>query len=342
MLPDVQESPYRVVPVDPDDDAALQTYHATFAKGSEADRTDPTTWTLEEVRVGLRGPTTFRRMELYIAYDGDTPVGAGDVVFPQQDNLTLAQTDFAVPPEFRRRGVGSALFAYVRERAKAHGRTSVYAALDLQPGTEQTAPGAAFLTKHGLTLRNTEIRRQLKLPIPADKLDALTAKAAEKSSGYRILTWTDPCPDEYAEQYARLKGLLSTEAPLGDVEFEQEKWDVERLRQGEARSKAQGRLVYTTVAVAPDGTLAAHTQAGVRGGDADRAFQWDTLVVPEHRGHRLGLAVKAANMRAVQAAHPGANRIDTWNAEQNGPMVAVNIDLGFEIIEIAQEWQGNL
>jgi GNAT superfamily N-acetyltransferase len=126
------------------------------------------------------------------------------------------------------------------------------------------------------------------------------------------------------------------------VEFEQEKWDVQRLRENETRAREQGRTVYTTVAVAPDGTLAAHTQAGVRGGDSDRAFQWDTLVLPEHRGHRLGLAVKAANMRALTAAHPGANRIDTWNAEQNGPMVAVNIDLGFEIIEYAQEWQGSL
>jgi GNAT superfamily N-acetyltransferase len=333
MLRDVQGSQYRVVPVDPADDAALQTYHATFSKGSEADRTDPTTWTLDEVTVGLRSPVTFRKMELYIAYDqAGTPVGAGDVVFPQRDNTALAQFDFAVPPAFRRSGVGTAMFEYVRERAKANGRTSVYTELDLPPGSERTAPGTAFLTKHGLTLRNTEIRRQLKLPIPADKLDALAAKAAEKSAEYRILTWTDPCPEEYAEQYARLKGLLSSEAPLGDVDYEAEKWDVERLRENEARSREQGRTVHTT----------AHTQAGVRGGDSDRAFQWDTLVLPEHRGHRLGLAVKAANMRALTAAHPGADRIDTWNAEQNGPMVAVNIDLGFEIIEYAQEWQGSL
>jgi GNAT superfamily N-acetyltransferase len=205
MLRGVQGSHYRVVPVDPADDATLQTYHATFSKGSEADRIDPTTWTLDEVRVQLRMPPTFRKMELYLAYDqAGTPVGAGDVLFPQQDNTTLAQCDFAVPPEFRRRGVGAAMFAYIRERAKANGRTSVYTEVDFPPGGEQTVPGVAFLTKQGLTLRNTEIRRQLKLPIPADQLDALAAKAAEKSAGYRVLTWTDPCPEEYAEQYARL------------------------------------------------------------------------------------------------------------------------------------------
>ncbi|WP_460522469.1 GNAT family N-acetyltransferase [Flindersiella endophytica] len=339
----MQRSHYRVVPVAPDDEAALQTYHATFSRGSEADRIDPTTWTLDEVRVQLRQPGTFRKLELYIAYAEDgTPVGAGDVVFPQQDNTTLAQCDFAVPPEFRRQGVGSAMFGYLRELAKANGRTSVYAEVDIAPGNEQSAPAAAFLSKQGLTHRNTEIRRQLKLPIPADKLDALAAKAAERSGDYRIQSWTGACPEEYAEQYAALKGRLSTDAPLGDVEFEQEKWDVQRLREGEARSREQGRVVYTTVAVAPDGALAAHTQAGVRGGDADRAFQWDTLVVPEHRGHRLGLAVKVANVRALQAAHPEAGRMDTWNAEQNGPMVAVNLDLGFEIIEYAQDWQGSL
>jgi len=73
-----------------------------------------------------------------------------------------------------------------------------------------------------------------------------------------------------------------------------------------------------------------------------RAYQWDTLVLPEHRGHRLGLALKVANLRALQAEHPEVTRITTWNAEQNGPMVAVNVELGFEIVERLQEWQGSL
>ena len=52
--------------------------------------------------------------------------------------------------------------------------------------------------------------------------------------------------------------------------------------------------------------------------------QWGTFVHREHRGRRLGLAVKAANLRAVQAAHPEMRRVVTQNAETNDWMVAIN------------------
>lgn len=334
-------NPIEVRAVDPSDDEALRLYHQTFARGSEAGRTDPTTWALAEVVVQLRQPGPARRGEVYIAYDGDTPVGAGDVMLPQLDNTNFAQFDFAVPPEHRRRGVGTAMFEHVRARAKAHQRDTLSTEVNLAPG-ESSVPAVEFLGTYGLTSRNTEIRRQLKLPIDGAKLDALAARAAERIDGYRIRTWSGHCPDEYAEQYAYLKGLLVTEAPTGESTYEAEKWDVERLRGEERKADAQGRTRYTAVAIAPDGTLAGHTQAVFSVHEDRRAYQMDTLVRDEHRGHRLGLALKVENMRALQTAHPELNRIVTWNAEQNGPMVKVNVDLGFEIVEYCQEWEGPL
>jgi len=59
-------------------------------------------------------------------------------------------------------------------------------------------------------------------------------------------------------------------------------------------------------------------------------FQEDTLVLREHRGHRLGALVKAAVLRDLAAAFPEVERITTYNAEDNEPMVAVNRALGFE------------
>ncbi|MBD4636278.1 GNAT family N-acetyltransferase, partial [Xanthomonas citri pv. citri] len=57
--------------------------------------------------------------------------------------------------------------------------------------------------------------------------------------------------------------------------------------------------------------------------------QWDTIVLPEHRGHRLGMRVKAANLIAVRDALPGARAIITGNAEENRHMLDVNEALGF-------------
>ena len=58
----------------------------------------------------------------------------------------------------------------------------------------------------------------------------------------------------------------------------------------------------------------------------------------EHRGHRLGLAVKAANIRAVQDAYPDKTRITTQNAESNDFMVDINKEIGFEAVEDSMEW----
>jgi GNAT superfamily N-acetyltransferase len=78
----------------------------------------------------------------------------------------------------------------------------------------------------------------------------------------------------------------------------------------------------------------------VAGTDPGRAYQWDTLVLPEHRGHRLGLALKVANLARMQAGHPDRTELHTFNAEDNPPMAAVNDALGFRAVERMGEWQG--
>ena len=87
------------------------------------------------------------------------------------------------------------------------------------------------------------------------------------------------------------------------------------------------------------GELVAFTELGLpRPGD-DVAIQFATVVAREHRGHRLGIFVKLANLKLVadQAAKPA--RITTWNGESNEHMIRVNEAFGFEIIGTAFNWQ---
>nr|WP_269091164.1 GNAT family N-acetyltransferase [Actinopolymorpha cephalotaxi] len=291
-----------------------------------------------------RAPDSSMRREAFVAVDDSGEVvGAGELTFPLRENPRLAICEIGVPPEHRRRGVGSALYGHVVERGHAEGRTSLLTEVNVPDGTPQEEwPGVAFAQKAGFTLRNTELRRQLRLPVEPVHLRTLAGKAAQRASDYRLVSWSGPCPAEYAEQYAELKGRLSADAPLGDMDYEQEVWDVARLRETEDRAVAQGRTLHTTVAVAPDGTLAGHTQLAVPRHEPGRAYQWDTLVHAAHRGHRLGLALKVANTQALSQAHPEVARIDTWNAVQNGPMVAVNVELGYRIMDYCQEWQRDL
>jgi RimJ/RimL family protein N-acetyltransferase len=63
------------------------------------------------------------------------------------------------------------------------------------------------------------------------------------------------------------------------------------------------------------------------------------VVHPAHRGHRLGLAVKIANLEALARRAPAARLIVTGNAAVNAPMIAVNDMLGFEVAGEGMFWQ---
>jgi RimJ/RimL family protein N-acetyltransferase len=66
----------------------------------------------------------------------------------------------------------------------------------------------------------------------------------------------------------------------------------------------------------------------------ERASQWSTIVDRDFRGHRLGAAVKAANLRQVLAAHPELTAVQTTNAETNANMIDINERLGFKPIAL--------
>ena len=78
-----------------------------------------------------------------------------------------------------------------------------------------------------------------------------------------------------------------------------------------------------------DGRLVAFTDLQVPLAQPERAHQGGTLVLREHRGHRLGALVKAAVLRELAATLPEVRRISTYNSDTNTPMVAVNEALGF-------------
>ncbi|MQA82105.1 MAG: GNAT family N-acetyltransferase [Streptosporangiales bacterium] len=324
----------RITRVDHADDGALAAWHAAMFAGLGAGRDDPPIVSLDDVRVTYRTPDTSYLHEAYAALDGETVVGTGQLEAPLRDNPRYADVEVVVPPEHRRRGVGAALWDALHDRCLELRRTTLGAEIH-QPIGAEPVPGWAFAARCGFVHKMTEVRQRLQLPIAAERLDELEAHAQQRIGAYTLRSWQGPCPDEYAEQYARLKGLLATDAPLGDLEYEPEVWDVERLRENERTAAAQGRTVFTTVAVSPAGSLAGHTQIGV----GDKAHQWDTLVHRDHRGHRLGLAVKVANLRILTETRPDLRTVGTWNAPDNGPMIAVNDALGFRPIERNEEWQ---
>ena len=283
--------------------------------------------------------------------------GWASVWLPLSANRSNAGPYVAVHPRWRGRGLGAALYAWAEGRAVAEGRTVLQTGVmspEEVPGAERvapatgvgtvpTTPGLRFAVGRGHTLEQVARVSTLDLPVDAALLDRLAADAAERSAGYRLHTWRTTVPDEFLDAYAAMQTMM-IDAPNGGLEIEEEPYDAARIRREEAEAAEAGDDCLITVAEhVATGELAGFTviewetrageslagQADDGDGPREAADQGDTLVARDHRGHRLGMAMKVANLRAFTALRPGVRRLHTWNAEENDHMLAINVALGF-------------
>jgi GNAT superfamily N-acetyltransferase len=262
---------------------------------------------------------------------------------PMRDNPHFCAVEVRVLPDARRRGFGTALLAALSDRARMTGRTTMTLRVDEPPGEEGRSAGRAFATRQGFTCATSEVRRDLALPVDPARLDAVDSECRAHAAGYRLRTWQDRCPDDLVDDRAALGARMSTDAPLGELDWHPETWDAARVRRNEALVAQQGRSFLAAGAVDDaSGRLVAFTELGVPLSRPERVYQWDTLVLPEHRGHRLGTLVKTAVLRLVPERVPQARVVSTWNAAVNAPMIAVNERLGFRTNGSTSSWQRTL
>ncbi|HZG95657.1 MAG TPA: GNAT family N-acetyltransferase, partial [Mycobacteriales bacterium] len=282
--------------------------------------------------------------ELLVARDDDgRAVGAARLELPTRDNLHFCAVDVQVLPDARRRGFGTALLAAAIDRAQAAGRTTMVMRIDEPPAQEGRSPARAFATRHGFARATAEVRRDLALPVDAARLDAVESECRPHAAGYLLRTWQDRCPDDLVDDRAALGARMSTDAPLEELDWHAERWDAERVRRNEALVARQGRSFLAAGAVdQSSGRLVAFTELGVPLARPERVYQWDTLVLPEHRGHRLGTLVKIGVLRLIPERVPQARLVSTWNAAVNVPMIAVNERLGFRTNGSMSSWQRTL
>jgi GNAT superfamily N-acetyltransferase len=335
-----------VRPVDMTDDHDLRVWFDTQDAVLRHDWEDAPLDSFAEWLARFRNPNPTSRFALLLAEDGGQVRGGGQVEFPLRDNLTLAEAFVTVLPDARRRGAGRAIWAGIVAEARQNGRTSIISGVVVPYDPQAPRPaGIAFAEACGLTYRHEEVRRRLQLPVPDELLEKLLADTEPYRADYELVHYEGATPEEYAERYARIVPRLATEAPSGELKFEAPVYDVDRLRNGEALHLSTGLRLFTTIALAPDGEIAGHTRLAVPSAEdqPERAYQWATLVVPEHRGHRLGLALKARNHLGLQDAMPDIDRtMNTWNASTNTWMISTNEALGYRPVDRFAEFQGDI
>lgn len=336
-----------IEPVDPGDPAGLEAFYAVYAAASRAGPAGglATIWQLEEVRVAMVDPDRRRLRLAWAGWEGGSVVATGWMEASTVDNTDLAMVLVCADPDHRGHGHAAAMLAHVEDEARARGRTRLIADITWAYSAGTSGDGStdlAWARRHGFEIGLVDVQRRLVLPVGGEQLDRWAAEAAAHHEGYELRSFVGPVPDELAEGWVGLDATLVTEAPTGDIEREAEQADVAGLRAREAMIAAQGRVKINTAALAPDGAVVAYTDIAVTVHEPGRAYQWGTLVRPDHRGHRLGMAVKAANLRLLQQTQPQITTLVTFNADVNAPMVAINEQLGFRPVAYLGELQKKL
>jgi RimJ/RimL family protein N-acetyltransferase len=323
-----------IVPLELDDDAALD---ATYEVALGAAKTDLP----DEPPPGRRE----HRAHLSIGWGGEQPVtwlalvgghvqGYASLTLPSYDNPHLGEAVIVVHPDARRRGVGTALARQLQIRVRAAGRRLVIGE------TLKATPGPAFAAALGAECALVEVRRVLDLTeVDEREHERLAADARWHATGYRLLRWSGAVPAEYLDDMARLLTQMS-DAPVDDLEWDGEVWTPERVRRAEEGSALAGDRTYTVAAChEASGRLIAFTSVFIREAHPWWSSQGATLVMPEHRGRRLGLLVKLAMLPWLRELEPEVRELVTGNAGSNGPMIAINEALGYRIRGHYEEWQ---
>jgi GNAT superfamily N-acetyltransferase len=298
----------------------------------------------------LPGPTVSSfTARLRHGWDGNPPVAAVardrdgrvravlTVSLPRWDNHHLAMVRVVVDPRDRRQGLGRQVFEAGLARARAEGRELASAWC-----LERTA-GMDFLKAMGFDPALEEVLRRLDVTaVDWSRLDREYAAARPLASGYELVRMPGPVPEQDLPAVVELTAAIN-DAPIGDLQIEDEVFSPERIRAYEAACQAGGHRLHRLVARQRDtGVLAGHTVVAVSAERPWYADQHDTSVVRAHRGHRLGLLLKIDMLRWLREVEPQVRTVDTGNAASNTHMIGVNQRLGYEVLARIVEWQRRL
>ena len=269
-----------------------------------------------------------------------------------------AWVNLHVLPEYRGRGIGSALAEAIEQQVRddePHVRKLVsYHGVQEAPGDRLPSPTGfgsvpqgnrevRFALARGWTFEQVE--RVSRLEVPVADLDARLSSARAVTGGeYELHTWADRVPERWRADMADLITRMSTDAPSAGLEEPIDTWTVERLvHEEERRLRESDRRMLTTVAEhRSTGRLVAFTDLSLPPQSHRAVDQWATLVLREHRGHRLGMLVKLANLAQLARVAPGHPSVITFNAEENRPMLDANEAIGFVPIAAEAAWRKDI
>lgn len=312
--------------------------------------------TVDEILASLRHADD-DIIERFLVVSEGRDVGRAIAAIAREEGASVGTLSAWVVPDARRRGIGRAMAERIEQVAIGLGATTLQAWVDHRapvPGGEAIAavsghgavaadPAARLAIAMDYALEQVDRISELDVAAARGTLETHRADAvAHAGEAYELRSWQGSTPQELHAPMAALHARMVTDAPSADLEVDDERWDTARLARLEAEWAEAGLTPLQAIAIhRATGDVVAFTIL-LLPAPGRPAFQEDTLVHAEHRGHRLGMLVKAENLLQLGRLHPDRTRIITWNAEENRPMLRVNEALGFVPVGAEGGWQKRL
>jgi len=254
---------------------------------------------------------------------------------PPDDPSPTGWLSIEVLSAFRRQGIGGALYDAILEIAVAEGKTVLQgsSAQKVTDGPTLPSPtgfGAVprdsaatrFALARGFSLEQVERMSRLDLPF--------TPPPVPIAPEYHLESWAGRTPVAHLDDIALLRTRMQTDAPFAGLEPDDNPWTAARVSEDDDALESSPRVTLTTLAVhTASGAAAGFTELAVPPELGRPVSQGDTIVLKEHRGHRLGMILKLANLAYLSSYAPGHPSVTTYNAEENRPMLSVNEEIGF-------------
>jgi GNAT superfamily N-acetyltransferase len=323
-----------IVRIAEDDGAAIDTWFELREAWSAEIPGDPGACRVNYHAI-LTAPWPDQEERAYLGVVDGVPVGYCAATVHLVDNRDVLGCELFVKVDHRRHGYGAALLDHLVTLAREAGCTRLLTEMPMD------GMGAPWARSRGARAVSEIRHHRLDLAsVDTAAHDALLAQARARATGYTVLQWTSPMPDEHLAGCAVLEGKMSTDIPFDDLEWEPEVYDVDRMRRRNAMIAARGMRQYTSAARHDaTGDLVGSTTLTRLATLPDLVDQWETIVLHEHRGHRLGILLKIENLRLAQREEPRLRFVDTANADSNAPMLRVNVALGFVPVRTWGEWE---
>ncbi|MBI3521558.1 MAG: GNAT family N-acetyltransferase [Chloroflexi bacterium] len=251
----------------------------------------------------------------------------------EPENAHLYWAEVFVHPDHRRAGIGRALLAGIVSACEEFGDDVLF----MTSVSDRVPSGAAFLKAIGAEPGLPMKMNQLDLAgVDRAKIDEW---AALSPAGYRLVKVDQVVPPELIAPLLQAANGMN-DAPRGNLQMADWKLTEEHVRDREewmAKAGVEGWLI-----------LAIHEATGAGAGFTDVSYdpkiphviqQRGTAVIDGHRGHHVGLWMKAAMLQRILRERPDARFIRTGNANVNQQMLGINTQLGFKVAWQSSLWQ---